>query len=275
MIPARFLDIFRVPVYIDARPFILIVAVLSFLSWRPPGEVLKVKPTPHAAPRTATDTVFVSAMPDDLTKYIVSEVRKVEAKFQAPGPMTADDDPFEVAVYEIHRREGYVPRPYRCPAGLLTVGMGDVIDTKAEREFLSGMDFTTARAKVYANLKTGADEVKTRFPGKYTKPNQLFALSLLGHSIGWDRLQRNYPEFYREIQNGTPSVRWLKYCRYRDKRSGRMKTSPNLVRTRRVEWLLFNDQWTALSAYHADAAKTARYRFDTGRRVSMETLGRE
>lgn len=248
-----------------SRLFVFVVLFTPFLSSvRPIDTVVIVR-----------DTVRVNIPDDSLTRYILAEMAKIERKMVDSNSTADASNPFEVATFEIFRREGYVPKPYQCPAGLETIGFGDVIDTPEERTYKTGMPFSAARAKVYANFKTGVDEINRRFPGKYNDPAQLLALCMLGHSIGWDRLERKYPPFYAEIAAGKPSARWLKYCRYIDGRTGRVKKSSNLERTRRVEWLLFNRDWPALTKYHTGASRVVLDRFNVCRFISLQTLGRE
>lgn len=266
-------NILSTPIWIDARISILSFFLLTALSLRPMDPI---RFAAIVAPTVDTVKVFIPA--DSLTGYILDEMRKVETKLQTQGQAVDSDEtnPFEVALFEVYRREGYKPESYLCPAGLETIGFGDVIDTQAEQIFrATGMPFSTARAKVYANVKSAADEINARFPGKYTKPNQWLALSLLGHSIGWGRLETKYPAFYKEIESGRPSARWLKYCRYIDGKSKKVKCSPNLERTRKVEWLLFNGEFSALHDYHVDAARVAKIRWAKGRADSLQRLGRE
>ena len=282
--PARlfsmFLQFIKTPIYMDARPFIFLVFIAAAWSSIPshlPVAVAAIPWRPMAPPTVIVDTVSVTIPADSLTDYILAEMRKVEAKMQSDC-LTVDSgpNPFQIALFELYRREGYVPTAYRCPAGLETIGIGDVIDTPAERALRTcGMPFSYARAKVYANLKTGADEIHRRFPGKYAKPNEWLSLAMLGHSIGWGRLEAKYPDFYREIKSGRPTARWLKYCRYRDGRTKAIKRSTNLVRTRRVEWLLFTGNYPALHPLQVDAEKIAKKRWDDGRRLSLQKLGRE
>lgn len=266
------LSFLNAPILIDARP-ILFAGILSFLAMG------TIPPARDIAPMVIVqrDTVFVTLPPDSLSGYILAEMRKVETRMlQSCQVIPESTDPFEVAIFEVHRREGYRPRVYRCPAGLETIGLGDVIDTPAERVLKStGLAFSDARAKLYANMYIGAAEINSRFPGQYSEPCQWLALSLLGHSIGWDRLARKYPAFYAEIAAGKPSARWLKYCRYTDARTGKSKRSGNLARTRNVEWLLFNGDYSGLRPLHVDATRIAGHRWKEGKRVSMQKLGRE
>lgn len=261
---------------VDGRTLLFFAFLMSALSLR--------QPDPERVPKVATvtviDTVKVFVSADSMAAYVLAEVANVEKKmrFQAAGlPIVPDEtNAFEVGIFEIFRREGYRPRVYRCPAGLETVGLGDVIDTESEKVFRSaGMPFSVARVKLYANMVSGADEINRRFPGKYKTPNQWIALSMLGHSIGWDRLQKKYPAFYNEIASGKPSRRWLKYCRYRDGKTGAIKSSTNLVRTRSVEWALFNGDYSALKKYHKDAASVVKIRWKKGLADSLRQLGRE
>lgn len=261
----------------DARILIFAVVVLTVWSFVPlPRNMAAASIFPTLEVVTITDTVRVEVPADSITAYILAEMRKVEIAMQTPTSVRPVDNPFQIALFELYRREGYVPTAYRCPAGLETIGFGDVIDTDAERRFrTTGMPFSVARAKVYANLKTGADEIGRRFPGKYRDPHQWLALTLLGHSVGWARLEDKYPAFYGEIRQGQPSARWLKYCRYRDGKTGAVKKSSNLARTRNVEWLLFNREFAALTTYHADASRVARTRYERGRAASLQSLGLE
>lgn len=274
-IVSMFFRLIKTPVWVDARIVAATVIVLSLIQW-PPVPASSMRPV-FTSPVVVTDTIVVTVPADSLTEYILQEIRKVEAKMQADCTIVANSqNPFEIATFELFRREGYSPTVYVCPAGRETIGFGDVVDTEAERVFRSnGMPFSTARAKLYANFKTGADEISRRFPGVYKSPNQWIALCLLGHSIGWDRLQKRYPEFYQEIQMGRPSGRWLKYCYFKNYKTGRFKKSANLVRTRNTEWLLFNGDFDGLAPYYADAARVAKTRWDRARVKSLETLGIE
>lgn len=273
----RLLRILTTPVLIDARP--LILAVLFLTCWSFKDSALSKSTSDRNLPKVETpvvDTVRVQVPDDSLTRYILAQMEAVEDKFRKPSAMAANNkNPFEVALFELFRREGYVPNVYRCPAGLETVGFGDVIDTEAEQCFRNGMPFSVARAKVYANLKTGGDEIQRRFPGKYPGAPEWLALCLLGHSVGWERLEKKYPAFYREIAEGKPTARWLKYCRYIDGRTKKVKRSTNLARTRTVEWLLFNRDFAGLTAYHDDAAKIAAIRYTKGRAESLQRFGVE
>ena len=55
---------------------------------------------------------------------------------------------YQVFIFETIRREDYRAKPYRCPAGYLTCGIGCVIDSPKEKRFLNGITYGEAKREV-------------------------------------------------------------------------------------------------------------------------------
>lgn len=132
---------------------------------------------------------------------------------------------FDMAIEELIRREGFSEEPYLCPAGHLTVGIGNRTDSH-ER-----VTFDEAYARCVRTLQDICDTVSRKLPG-HTR-SQVMAVALLAHNLGLNRLMSS-PQWKRIVEK-TPDCEeyWLRYCWY--KSGGIYRISDNLVKAREFE----------------------------------------
>jgi lysozyme len=69
-----------------------------------------------------TRPIPAAPMPPQMPPSI--EPAKQEVPAPAPEPQMSEEQAFAFLVDLIKQREGFQPRPYRCPAGVLTIGYG-------------------------------------------------------------------------------------------------------------------------------------------------------
>lgn len=89
----------------------------------------------------------------------------------------------------IQRFEGFSPVPYRCPAGLLTIGYGHVI-TAREKNSLERIEAVQAEALLAADVVV-AEHALARFIRTSLSQNQFDALVSFTFNLGAGALQRS------------------------------------------------------------------------------------
>ena len=90
----------------------------------------------------------------------------------------------------IKRFEGFVPSPYRCPAGVPTIGFGSTRDTDGKAISMNHQPISEAQATqlMYATLKTYEDAVNRYVQVPLTQ-NQFDALTDFCYNAGAQNLR--------------------------------------------------------------------------------------
>lgn len=137
---------------------------------------------------------------------------------------------YEMAVWELVRREGLSLEAYVCPAGFKTIGIGSRTDT------LDAVTLSEARSMLRDDLQNRYDAIARMLPDH--QRHEWLAVALFAHNIGLSRLVTS-PQWER-IKNRTEDCdsMWKEYSYFKSS-SGWVK-SPNLERARSFEVALFN-----------------------------------
>jgi GH24 family phage-related lysozyme (muramidase) len=140
---------------------------------------------------------------------------------------------FEIAVWELIRREDIVLTPYKCPAGHLTVGIGH------RTESGDTLCLNEARDQLYTDLQDRYDVFEKYLPNH--SRNEIMAVALLAHNIGISKLLSS-PQWER-IKNKTSDCTyyWSKYVYY-TRPDGTPMISENLKQSRMLEIELWEDR---------------------------------
>lgn len=139
--------------------------------------------------------------------------------------------------------EGFRPRPYLCPSGVLTIGYGHTKGVK------SSDIVTLSEAKKL--LESDFDDVFTllKSTGYVLEEHELFALADLIFNIGFGKfIKSSLPRLLNQYSHCLPSCsnyyrslicdKIQKFVYYTDQ-LGKKQKSAGLVRRRRFETLLF------------------------------------
>lgn len=147
---------------------------------------------------------------------------------------------YEVAVWELIRREGISLEAYRCPAGHRTIGIGR---RDEERDTLT---LDEARRLLAEDLQIRYDKITELLP-THTR-NERMAVTLLVYNLGLTRVLQS--EQWQRIVQRSPDVEemWLKYRYYQS--GGQWKESDNLRKARELEVLMWRGDADALRIVH-------------------------
>lgn len=140
---------------------------------------------------------------------------------------------YEFAFYEIIRREGVQLNEYICPAGHLTVGIGQRVYSHT----MLPKTLDNARKAAQTELQTIYNYVEKQFPKLLH--NQKLAVSLFVYNFGKGFFERS--DLYKEIKyNGRVNSTWKKYVYFKSSKTMEMVKSKNLQESRKNELALFN-----------------------------------
>ena len=147
---------------------------------------------------------------------------------------------YEVAVWELIRREGISLEAYRCPAGHRTIGIGR---RDEERDTLT---LDEARRLLAEDLQIRYDKITELLP-THTR-NERMAVTLLVYNLGLTRVLQS--EQWQRIVQRSPDVEemWLKYRFYQV--GGQWRESDNLRKARELEVLMWRGDEDALRIMH-------------------------
>lgn len=147
---------------------------------------------------------------------------------------------YEVAVWELIRREGISLEAYRCPAGHRTIGIGR---RDEERDTLT---LDEACRLLAEDLQNRYDKITELLP-THTRHERM-AVTLLVYNLGLTRVLQS--EQWQRIVQRSPDVEemWLKYRYYQV--GGQWKESDNLRKARELEVMMWRGDEDALRAMH-------------------------
>lgn len=169
-----------------------------------------------------------------LLLYIALRDDNQSARVEEPETLSL----YELCIWELVRREGIELKPYTCPAGHLTVGIGNRVD--------SPVDFTLDEARRLAGetLQQTYDDV-TRYLPEHSR-NECLAVAMLSHNIGLYKLRAS-PQWGR-IKDRTADVveMWQQYVFFHD--GSAWVRSANLEKARAFEVALWSGDETTLRA---------------------------
>lgn len=149
---------------------------------------------------------------------------------------------FKEWMWYLKAREGFMPKPYRCPAGYLTVGYGHNIDAhtwaKASKYLKNGqLTYKGATALLYDDIQEEVTKVSQMAP--HLNRNQALAVASLFANCGSYKItgsSKKPTKFWKDVMAGrTPN--FGVYCRYRS--GSKIITAKNLVAARSFEQSLF------------------------------------
>lgn len=145
-------------------------------------------------------------------------------------------------------KEGFMRRPYICPAGLVSVGYGHVIlpgesHSKVYREVEADSLLRKDFRKKLAWMKNNA-------PSK-CKEYQLWSLTMLAMNCRmhkwkssslreevWEYIYIPNRSSFTELQQ-----KWTAWCKIRSPKTGKKWKSKALLERRQLEYLIFTGQW--------------------------------
>jgi len=146
-------------------------------------------------------------------------------------------------MYYLKAREGYVPKPYRCPAGYQTVGYGHNISahgwSKAQKYMRRGqITYEGATQLLYSDVEEEIRKVTSLAP--HLSRNQTLAIAGLFANCGSGKIVGK-SKFWKDVMSGrTPD--FSPYCRYKKPTKGGrhvIVTAANLIAARSFEQSLF------------------------------------
>lgn len=184
----------------------------------------------------------VETIVDSIFKSIKTNTYKFVTK-------TPDDKKSKFAewMWYLKTREGFIPEPYRCPAGYLTVGYGHNIDAhgwKYASKFMRNgkLTYDGASQLLYNDIKQEVERVTRLAP--HLNANQKLAIAGLFANCGSAKIiysggnpKRGYSAFWKDVRAGK-IPKFEVYTKYRDTR-GRVQQSPNLISARSFEKILY------------------------------------
>jgi GH24 family phage-related lysozyme (muramidase) len=232
--PRRVFKIWVKPNYVMILLFLAAVPCAGYLLEQPTEKVEVVPKESSSEINEETVEVIV----DSIFRSIETE-KKVLSKELAEKRSVSR---FKEWMHYLKAREGFIPRPYRCPANYLTIGYGHNIDAhgwkKVNKYMRDGkLSYRDATALLYDDVKEEIEKV-TRMAPHLTR-NQALAVASLFANCGSYKITgpkgRPTPFWSAIMKHKTPN--FSVYCRYRSK--GRVLTSLNLVAARSFEQSLF------------------------------------
>lgn len=134
--------------------------------------------------------------------------------------------------------EGRKLRPYLCPAGVPTIGIGSTRHPDGRRVTLADPPITDtqARAMARADLAEALDDVHDMLADRPCLPHQRAALALFVHNLGPGALQDS--TLLRRIWSGQLDdvpAQFDRWCKARDPRTRQLVPLLGLRRRRRAE----------------------------------------
>ena len=155
--------------------------------------------------------------------------------------------------------EGFCPKPYKCPAGIPTIGYGatfylDGTKVKMTDKPISEADATVLLAKMVVQFE---DQVNS-FLTADVNQNQYDALISLAYNIGWNALRKST---LIKLINANPNAKgietaWMKWVH------GGGRKLPGLVTRRRAEIILYFKGKKTLLEMANEIMKLPRYNDD-------------
>ena len=182
----------------------------------------------------------------DMNTYIP----KVELEQVTISASSTPEWLFPLVLNFTKKKEGFMRRPYLCPAGLLTVGYGDVITNSSEFHTWTEKE---ASDKLVKNFETTLTWVKRISPEK-CKEHQLWAIAMLAMNCRmtkWKKseLRQKIIE-YTYIPNRSAftelRTKWEAWSKIRNPKTGKKYKSRVLVERRYLEYLIFTGQWNQI-----------------------------
>lgn len=137
--------------------------------------------------------------------------------------------------------EGLLTTPYRCPSGHLTIGVGHVIKPN-EKHLIKGITKRKAKLLLLEDFKYCLNRAKAL---GYTGQEK-WAIAHFIFALGEGALKRS--TFHKMLTSKTPNIYnaekyWLKWCHYKDSKTGKYKKSYNLLKQRKDEIKIFKGQF--------------------------------
>ncbi len=155
--------------------------------------------------------------------------------------------------------EGFCPKPYKCPAGIPTIGYGatfylDGSKVKMTDKPISEADATVLLAKMVVQFE---NQVNSFLSAKVNQ-NQYDALISLSYNIGWNALRKS--TLIKLINSNANSeiieLAWMKWVH------GGGRKLPGLVRRRKAEIELYFKGKKTLEQLANDIMNLPRYNDD-------------
>lgn len=164
----------------------------------------------------------------------------IESKSKEVKKFVGEYTLYQATIFEIMRREKFMPKPYYCPAGKYTVGFGCVIDTKREQQLYGqGITYQQAKNEVALQLDNMRKSIEKDAPYKYSL-NEQTGMALLFLAMGKERFFKKRPAIYHEYLQGRgirPAI-WRSIDGYHTP-SGKRVRVPSMYINRCVELLIF------------------------------------
>lgn len=224
-----------------------VLAGLLFLSLPATAFLLLVpnsEPTPIVIAAQAEIELPTESEVEVIVDSIFRSIKTGKTIFIQPKE---ESSKFKEWMWYLKAREGFIEKPYRCPAGYLTVGYGHNVDahgwSKASKYMRNGkLTYKGATELLYQDIQEEVNRV-TKLAPHLTK-NQKLAVASLFANCGSNKViytqgkkSLGYSKFWNNVLAGrTPD--FSVYTRYRTP-SGKVKQSPNLVSARNFEKLLY------------------------------------
>jgi len=184
---------------------------------------------------------------ETIVDSIFKSVKTHGYKFVTKTPEKGKNSRFAEWMWYLKTREGFIPTPYRCPAGYLTVGYGHNIDAHGWKHVNPLMKngkltYEGASQLLYNDIKQEVERVTKLAP--HLNNNQKLAIAGLFANCGSAKIiyaggkpKNGHSAFWKKVMKGqVPNFEV--YTKYRDTR-GRIQKSPNLVSARNFEKLLY------------------------------------
>ena len=141
------------------------------------------------------------------------------------------DVPYYSCNRQLRERKGIRTKPYKCPAGRLTIGYG----TKAKQ--LKIVNEQQADSLLRIDFNKAINKVSKEFIE--FDCNKVYALAMLVHNVGFKNLKYNkdgsYTSLYLQLKNNRKPTNWLKFNRIGNKKNKR------LIKSRKYEYDIFRN----------------------------------
>jgi lysozyme len=158
-------------------------------------------------------------------------------------------------------KEGFMRRPYICPAGMLTVGYGHVILKSSEFKTWSEKQ---AHEQLISDFNKKKEWVIKNAPAK-CKEYQLWSLTMLAMNCRmnkwkssslreevWEYIYIPNRSSFTELQ-----TKWTAWCKIRNPKTGKKWKSKALLERRQLEYLIFTGQWQEIRKQYGHYIPTA------------------
>lgn len=138
---------------------------------------------------------------------------------------------YNSCIEHLKEREGFRTKPYKCPAGRLTIGYG----SKAKQ--IKEVNEQQADSLLRLDFNKAINKVSKEFI--HFDCNKVYALAMLVHNVGFKNFKYNkngiHSDLYLQLKDNRKPTNWLKFNRIRN------RTNKRLSKLRKYEYDIFRN----------------------------------